>query len=164
MSKVVIVKYWISDAFKIPKGLYLEDKTQVKYWWVKWNELHIVKADDTKLLIEPEGWSSDVDFKEPSSDPTIEDRKDYGMDDSEDEEDEEKETQEHKQDEEHKEEDKPNRIIVKRIELNGEKYLKTADNTLYNPETKEAVGIWDSETNTIKEMPEEEDEDNDEEE
>lgn len=37
------------------------------------------------------------------------------------------------------------------------KYLKSTAGVLYNPETKEAIGIHDEESNTIKPLPEEED-------
>ena len=51
----------------------------------------------------------------------------------------------------------PKKVTVKRITIGGKQYLKTADNLLYDPETKEEMGIYDPETNTIKELPEEDD-------
>ena len=45
------------------------------------------------------------------------------------------------------------KITVKRITLGGKQYLKTADNLLYDPETKEEMGIYDPVTNTMKELP-----------
>ena len=36
--------------------------------------------------------------------------------------------------------------------------MKSNDNILYDPETKEEVGIWDPETKTIKDIPEENEE------
>jgi hypothetical protein len=45
------------------------------------------------------------------------------------------------------------KVTVKRITIEGKQYLKTAENLLYNPETKEEMGIYDPETNTIKELP-----------
>lgn len=86
MSKVVIVNYTHSDAFKIPKGLDLEDKEQVEDWNVKWGSLWIVKTDGTELRIDSEGW--DNDYKYPDK-VIIEDRANYGMDDSDDDEEEE---------------------------------------------------------------------------
>jgi len=47
----------------------------------------------------------------------------------------------------------PKKVTVKRITIDGKQYLKTADNVLYNPETREEMGIYDAETNTIKELP-----------
>jgi hypothetical protein len=47
----------------------------------------------------------------------------------------------------------PKKVTVKRITIDGKQYLKTADNLLYDPETKEEMGIYDPETNTIKELP-----------
>jgi hypothetical protein len=47
----------------------------------------------------------------------------------------------------------PKKVTVKRITIDGKQYLKTAENLLYDPETKEEMGIYDPETNTIKELP-----------
>ena len=51
----------------------------------------------------------------------------------------------------------PKKVTVKRITIGGKQYLKTLDNLLYDPETKEEMGIYDPVTNTIKELPEEDD-------
>jgi len=45
------------------------------------------------------------------------------------------------------------KITVKRITLGGKQYLKTADNLLYDPDTKQEMGIYDPVTNTMKELP-----------
>ena len=98
MSKVVIVNYKFNDAFKIPKNIDLEDETVVKGWWVKWNTLHILFVDGTEKKIESEGWTNDLDWKEPNEDPVIENAEDWNLedDDDEDEEIDEKRLQEHK--------------------------------------------------------------------
>ena len=87
-SKVVIVEYRCQDAFKVPKGMDLEDKTKVEDWYVKWNILHINLVDGTELEIHSE-WDAQDDFsdcmKHPIDEPTIEDAKDYGFDDEEEE-------------------------------------------------------------------------------
>jgi hypothetical protein len=57
-----------------------------------------------------------------------------------------------------------NTVKVNRIQISGKSYLKTSNNLLYNPDTKEEVGIWDPETKTIKPLPEDEDEEEQEEE
>jgi hypothetical protein len=49
----------------------------------------------------------------------------------------------------------PKKVTVKRITIEGKQYLKTAENLLYDPDTKEEVGIYDEATNTIKALPEE---------
>ena len=54
-TKVVRVTYVIEDEFLVPKGLDLEDKSQVKEWEVRFNVLRITKADDTELKIENGG-------------------------------------------------------------------------------------------------------------
>ena len=61
-------------------------------------------------------------------------------------------------------EPQPAKVKVTRIQISGKSYLKTTNNLLYNPETKEEVGIWDPDTKTIKPLPEEEDEEEQEEE
>ena len=48
------------------------------------------------------------------------------------------------------------KVTVSRITINGVQYLKTSANLLYNPDTKEEVGIYDPETETIKALPDEE--------
>ena len=53
---------------------------------------------------------------------------------------------------------------VKQVKIGDVIYLKTADNTLYNPQTKEPVGIWNPVTKQIDEIPEEEDDEVEEEE
>jgi hypothetical protein len=60
-------------------------------------------------------------------------------------------------------EPQPAKVKVTRIQISGKSYLKTSNNLLYNPETKEEVGIWDPDTKTIKPLPEEEDEEEQEE-
>ena len=57
-----------------------------------------------------------------------------------------------------------NKVKVSRIQISGKSYLKTVDNVLYDPETRDEVGIWDPETKTIKPLPQEEDEEEQEEE
>jgi hypothetical protein len=47
----------------------------------------------------------------------------------------------------------PKKVTVKRITIGGKQYLKTVENLLYDPETKEEMGIYDPETDTIKELP-----------
>ena len=47
----------------------------------------------------------------------------------------------------------PKKVTVKRITIDGKQYLKTSENLLYDPETKEEMGIYDPVTNTIKELP-----------
>ena len=53
----------------------------------------------------------------------------------------------------------PTKVTVTRIQISGKSYLKSSVNILYDPTTREEVGIWDPETKTIKDLPEEDDED-----
>jgi len=55
-------------------------------------------------------------------------------------------------------EEEPKKVKVKRIEINGKKYLKTHDNVLYDEATQEAVGELDPETNEVSYYEEEEEE------
>ena len=51
------------------------------------------------------------------------------------------------------------KVKVKPFEIDGTQYLKSIlTNILYNPKTKEEVGIWDPKTKTINELPDDEDE------
>jgi len=51
------------------------------------------------------------------------------------------------------------KVHVKKIYIEEVEYLLSiSNNLLYNSKTKEAIGLWDSATNTIKELPEEEEE------
>ena len=55
----------------------------------------------------------------------------------------------------------PAKVTVTRIQISGKNYLKSNINILYDPETKEEVGLWDPETNTINELPDDEVEEED---
>jgi hypothetical protein len=57
----------------------------------------------------------------------------------------------------------PSKIKVKRIYIEGKEYLKSSTNVLYNPETKEEIGIYDEATDSIKPLPEEESDEEEEE-
>ena len=50
------------------------------------------------------------------------------------------------------------KVTVTRFEHDGKKYLKSTENILYDPATKDEVGIWCEESKTIKALPEEDDE------
>jgi len=50
------------------------------------------------------------------------------------------------------------KVTVTRITINGVQYLKTLDNILYNPDTREEIGIYDKETNTIQPLLDDSDE------
>lgn len=52
----------------------------------------------------------------------------------------------------------PAKVSVTRIQIGGKAYLKSSTNILYDPATKEEVGLWDPETKTIKELPEDDEE------
>jgi hypothetical protein len=52
----------------------------------------------------------------------------------------------------------PTKVNVTKIQIDGKLYLKSSVNILYDPETKEEVGLWNPETKTIEELPEEEEE------
>ena len=49
------------------------------------------------------------------------------------------------------------KVTVKRITIDGKEYLKSNTNMLYDPKTREEVGIYNSETGGIDALPEESD-------
>ena len=57
----------------------------------------------------------------------------------------------------------PAKVSVTRIQISGKAYLKSSTNILYDPSTKEEVGLWDPETKTIKPLPDDEEEEEEEE-
>jgi hypothetical protein len=59
---------------------------------------------------------------------------------------------------EEKVEEAVTKVTVKRITIKGKEYLKTPTNILYDPKTKEEVGIYNTETGEIDELPEDSDE------
>ena len=63
---------------------------------------------------------------------------------------------------EEKVEERP-KITVTRFEFEGKQYLKSSENILYDASSREEMGIWCEETKSIKELPQDEDEEMDEE-
>lgn len=55
-------------------------------------------------------------------------------------------------------EETPVKVTVKRIKIGDQEYLKSQSNILYNPETKEEVGMYDEATNSIKPLPDDDEE------
>lgn len=55
----------------------------------------------------------------------------------------------------------PAKVSVTRIQIAGKAYLKSSSNILYDPNTKEELGIWDPVNKTIMDLPEEEEEEED---
>ena len=49
-------------------------------------------------------------------------------------------------------------MSVKRIKIGEHEYLKSESNILYNPETKEEVGLYDAEYNSINPLPDDDEE------
>ena len=80
-QKVVQVTYNVTDYFKIPKDLDLENNLQVKRWGVKYNRLSITKTDDTTVELESVGYSYDYDYKYPDNIQILS-AEDVGIDDS----------------------------------------------------------------------------------
>ena len=78
MPQIVIAKYIAYTTINVPKGVDLEDKEQVKEWWIKYNTLHIVYANGE--MEEIEGYFGDTDYKYPEE-TEIEDGDDDDDDD-----------------------------------------------------------------------------------
>ena len=60
------------------------------------------------------------------------------------------------------EEEDDDEIEVKKFEFEGKQYLKSSDGVLYDPSTQEAVGVFNPDTNTIDEIEDFSDEDEEE--
>lgn len=60
------------------------------------------------------------------------------------------------------EEAKTQKVTVTRIKINDVEYLKSSNNILYNPKTREEVGLYDPITKTISELPEDDDDEEEE--
>ena len=56
------------------------------------------------------------------------------------------------------------KVKVSRIQISGKSYLKTVDNVLYDPDTRDEVGLWDPDTKTIKPLPEDDEDEEEQEE
>jgi len=61
---VVRVTYLTESIFKIPDGLDLSDKSIVKEWFVKWDELHIRYVDGRKENFSPYSAASECENKD----------------------------------------------------------------------------------------------------
>ena len=49
------------------------------------------------------------------------------------------------------------KVTVKRVTIQGKEYLKSSNNMLYDPVSKDELGIWNPETESIDKLPEESD-------
>ena len=58
----------------------------------------------------------------------------------------------------------PKKTTVTRIQISGKQYLKSSSNILYDPSTKEEVGLWNPITKKIEDLPDEEEDEEEEEE
>jgi hypothetical protein len=58
--------------------------------------------------------------------------------------------------------DTPKKVSVVRMRIDGVEYMKSAENILYNPSTKEAIGIWNATEQKIEDLPEDEEEEEEE--
>ena len=65
------VTYSHNDEFIIPHGIDLNDDTQVAYYCVKWNILHIKLKNGTTYEIEAQGHINDYDYKYPDSEEIV---------------------------------------------------------------------------------------------
>ena len=71
-QKVVVAEYYAPEAvFKIPKGIDLEDKNQVKDWYVRWNSrkgntLYIKFVDKKEEQEITASYESEIDYKRPA--------------------------------------------------------------------------------------------------
>lgn len=82
-KNVVIATYTVEECFKIPIGIDLTNKDQVKNWWIKYNYLQIELTDGKRLEVNAQGWVNNCDYKYPD-DSTIFDAAIYSLEDDED--------------------------------------------------------------------------------
>jgi hypothetical protein len=78
--KCVISTYTFSTKFKIPKGIDLDNKDQVKSWGVKYARLYIYLTNGEELTIEDSYGIEDYDFKWSEKDEIEEDDSDSDED------------------------------------------------------------------------------------
>ncbi len=64
-QKVVVAKSSNESVFKIPKGVDLEDKTQVEWWCVRYNTLHIKLVGSEEASEIAPSYESEDDHKYP---------------------------------------------------------------------------------------------------
>jgi hypothetical protein len=71
-QQVVKVKYIATDEFKVPVGINLNDKTQVKNYYVQGNELFIILKDKEKELVIQSTYNMPDNFDwQPENDITV---------------------------------------------------------------------------------------------
>jgi len=71
-QQVVRVHYKVTEQFRVPVGIDLNDKDVVSDYGVKWNKLTIVFTDGTEKEIEPEyNVPDNYDWKRPDGDCEI---------------------------------------------------------------------------------------------
>ena len=91
-KNIIRATYTAEDIFKIPPHIDLENKSQVKYWFVKWNILTINLTDGDCIEISSEyDEPSNFDWKSPDETALLPDEGEYCLDWSEYEEEEEEE-------------------------------------------------------------------------
>jgi len=77
--QVVVAKYSDNFVYKVPKGIDIEDRTQVKQYWIKWNRLHIEMINGEEIIIDTE---CDMEMKYPDE-MRVEDYDEYYDDETE---------------------------------------------------------------------------------
>jgi len=81
--KVVRVSYTVDDIFCVPDNINLEDKTQVDFWCVKYNTLHVGFVSGQEITINSQNWIEGFDYKYPSNDEKeILDAEELGLEDN----------------------------------------------------------------------------------
>jgi hypothetical protein len=63
VNKIVRATYSNEDVFKVPSNVDLENREQVKDWWIRYNILSIELTNGNVLKIESEGY--EINTKEP---------------------------------------------------------------------------------------------------
>jgi hypothetical protein len=151
--KVVRAQYIVEDYFVIPENIDLDNTNQVKDWGVKWNVMHIYFVNGEELEIKSQGYKDDFDFKRPME-CFYEEAEDSGFD--EDHEDFKPVDLGKMSNVKPEPEPEPERIVVKKIIVDGKKYLKAIktgiiyDYDVYVKEGEQVlVGKWNEEKQNI---------------
>lgn len=63
--QVIHAEYKVFSTFVIPEGIDLDDKEQVKNWWVKWDTMYIEMVDGREFEVSAYISAAQDEFKRP---------------------------------------------------------------------------------------------------
>lgn len=128
----VTATYYVEECFKVPRNIDLNDKSQVKEYYVKFDKLYINLTNGKKIEVDNDGWINNYDYKYPI-DIELHNNENFDEDDF----------------KEVNIEPEPIVTKVRRVNINLQNrkktdedgiYLLDQDNNIYNANTKEEIG------------------------